>query len=1605
MHFRNHILVLIMFFIALASVLINPIQARGATSGTINIRVSTGDDDAEEAVSDGDVSLGSSDLELIHENSDQIVGIRFQSITIPQGSTITNAYIVFTVDEETSETTSLTIWGEKHAHTGIFSNSTNDISSRPKTSASVIWDDIPTWGTVDEEGVAQQTPDLSAILQEIVDQPAWIGGNAATFIFEGSGKRVARSYNNSPAKAPLLHIEYTSEVVEVSVIDGNDDAEEEDDGDMYITSTDLELVRDGSRGNQTVGIRFQDVQVPAGALITNAYLMFETDETTSEETNVTISAEAIASAPAFTTSNSNISSRTKTGQFVEWNSLPAWDTWGEKHQTPDLSAIVQEIVGTPGWISGNDMVFIITGSGQRTAGAYEDPDNAGPFLHIEYSEDPVSIITVDNTTLGVSCYEFTNPDDDQFTLSNTGGSQLEYTITDNAAWLSFSSNEGSPLSAGTSADYAVSYNTSGLSEGTYEATITITSPTAQNLVSPAILVLLDVSSSMTAMMDVSSGEQDPKTPDLTPIVQEIIGRSGWASGNAMAFIITGSGHRTAKSYNGATGSAPLLHVEYTYQSIDYTTEHRVSSSSDDAEEKQDGSSVSLDSSDLELVNDGGNGNQTVGIRFQGVAIPADTVGDPVTVTNAYIEFVVDETQTETTNLTIWGQDFDDPSTFSSGSNDISGRNKTAYSVNWNNLPQWGGTTQQSRIDIGKSAISDLVKDRAISWGYGTWCFRESEGYILSEDFTKVHIGTKQHTDAHQQALQDAITATQAYSGTPFGPSVVAAKKYFAGTKADDAGDTYVASNCQPKFLIDVTDGQGYEPYTTVDLMNTYTRDLADSGVTPIGVGFGLDPGEAAQLYKMAEAANDKGDDSESDDIFALHEEIEGVAQPFFANNKQELVEALNAITENVKGAVFHGSAPAPTTSVDLVDMVIVAKFDASRWIGDLEAVKRDDADNWNVVDWTASDVLPTGRELWTVTDPDDPGTVTPYTTDTLANDNFQCATDKPIGDIINSTPVVVAHPPFWYPFDGYMNFLRNSEREPMIYVGANDGFLHAFRLADGVETWAFMPHNLQAKVDKADDPLFDRCAPEYCHQYFVDGNPIVGDVFADFDGDSAKEWRTILLVGQREGGQAYFALDVTSGKNFNDSQDPTKYLWEFSNDQLGETWCDPAIERVGIKSEGGPPPTETFWGAFFGSGYLPIPDQQANKQAYIYGIEAHDAGDLWKDVNGNPTNRYRIAPAKLGYTDLDTAFGNGELVTGQTSGAQGLIIAIDTGTGILTLDNESGTFQSGEVLTGNQGGQATVSGTLNGTLLNDALASPLVADMSGDNKSDRIYVGNSYGNMYRISSIAKNMTPEVTTLFTFGNTSPNENPIRAKADFGYAGYSGDIWVYFGTGRYESQADKQDNHQQYFFGLKESITPVATYTPDDLVTLQAKFATIQTADGPRTVRTIEGSNDLAQPWKLQLYPGEQEWGGPLSSGSERVTSQPLVFGGIVFFTTFIPDENVCAGSGETYVFALDYRTGLPIDIPIFDFNGDGDFNSNDQLEIEGQIVSPGGLYIGRGQGSKPVIHKDTLFVTITGDGSSGGGGGDDDDDDDDGNPKPEKLNMPALNVRLENWRHK
>jgi len=174
--------------------------------------------------------------------------------------------------------------------------------------------------------------------------------------------------------------------IEVSIAGGTDDAEESVTGRMNLTSSDLELVDDGALGTQTVGLRFNGIQIPQGATITNAYIEFETDETGSGPTSLMITAQDIDDAPTFTTAVNNISGRFTVSSYVEWNDIPAWNVVDEKHQTPDLSSLIQDVIDGGGWASENSMAFIITGTGTRIAESYNGEQMAAPLLHVEFIE-------------------------------------------------------------------------------------------------------------------------------------------------------------------------------------------------------------------------------------------------------------------------------------------------------------------------------------------------------------------------------------------------------------------------------------------------------------------------------------------------------------------------------------------------------------------------------------------------------------------------------------------------------------------------------------------------------------------------------------------------------------------------------------------------------------------------------------------------------------------------------------------------------------------------------------------------------------------------------------------------------------------------------------------------------------------------------------------------------------------------------------------------------------------------------------------------------------------------------------------------------------------
>jgi hypothetical protein len=159
--------------------------------------------------------------------------------------------------------------------------------------------------------------------------------------------------------------------VEVQVSAKSDDAEEMASlRSVNTTDGRLKLGFDSSR-EQLVGIRFNGVAIPPHATIVNAYVQFQNDENKSAVTSLTIRGQAADQAAAFTATSGNISSR------------PA-------EQTPDISAVIQEIVSRPGWISGNSLALIITGTGVRSAASYDRSAAAAPVLRIAFSDSPPS---------------------------------------------------------------------------------------------------------------------------------------------------------------------------------------------------------------------------------------------------------------------------------------------------------------------------------------------------------------------------------------------------------------------------------------------------------------------------------------------------------------------------------------------------------------------------------------------------------------------------------------------------------------------------------------------------------------------------------------------------------------------------------------------------------------------------------------------------------------------------------------------------------------------------------------------------------------------------------------------------------------------------------------------------------------------------------------------------------------------------------------------------------------------------------------------------------------------------------------------------------------
>ncbi|HSD36479.1 MAG TPA: PilC/PilY family type IV pilus protein [Rhodocyclaceae bacterium] len=198
--------------------------------------------------------------------------------------------------------------------------------------------------------------------------------------------------------------------------------------------------------------------------------------------------------------------------------------------------------------------------------------------------------------------------------------------------------------------------------------------------------------------------------------------------------------------------------------------------------------------------------------------------------------------------------------------------------------------------------------------------------------------------------------------------------------------------------------------------------------------------------------------------------------------------------------------------------------------------------------------------------------------------SFRVRTTK-LGDIVNSAPVFVGAPnnyglvtsvPAAYSDDStYGGF--SPSRASAIYVGANDGMLHAFDAATGREQFAYIPSmvipNLKNLANAA-----------YAHKYFVDGSPVVADIkpgassSSSSSAPSSSPWRTVLAGSLGAGGKGLYALDITAPDYTSEAAAKNSLIWEFTHSELGYVFQRPMITR--IKTSAG-----NKWVLITGNGY------------------------------------------------------------------------------------------------------------------------------------------------------------------------------------------------------------------------------------------------------------------------------------------------------------------------------------------------------------------------------------------------------------------------------------
>ncbi len=523
------------------------------STGSWTERINDGDNDSEEEIWNDRCSENDSTyLEMTHNDSSrqlQAVGLRFGSVGVPLNATISNAYITFTVvNVDAGGLAEIDITAEARDGGGFddrgsyCDNSEKDnITGRTKSASTVEWN-------LNQNLAAEQTivtPAITTLVQEIVDHADWSGDssveeNDMVFIFERrSGSTTTGRYDfyardGSSSRAPQLHIEY------------------------YLGSPPSDYAA-------KTGLRFQSVNIPKGVIITHATIDFTVAQADAAEvTSLVIYGEDDDEPAAYSSAiTGDISNRNRTSASVNWTAA-TWDTVNTTQSTPNITSIVQEIVSRADWCGGDDMAFVIEGTGLRNAYARDAANGYQPVLNIQYAEDSV--------VAGSSCMESTltraiiaSPDDaeeDGGSVSTTSAQlNVSGTVKVGFRFTDINLPEEAPIRSAYLEFYSADDD-----GGTLQAEVRVQLTGDAEAFSRHSTIDDRAWSSAVSWTDSEyrSNNERFRTPNIGSLVQTIVARDDWTLGNDIAFLVdrTSGDDRDIESYDGSAARAAKLIVTF-----------------------------------------------------------------------------------------------------------------------------------------------------------------------------------------------------------------------------------------------------------------------------------------------------------------------------------------------------------------------------------------------------------------------------------------------------------------------------------------------------------------------------------------------------------------------------------------------------------------------------------------------------------------------------------------------------------------------------------------------------------------------------------------------------------------------------------------------------------------------------------------------------------------------------------------------------------------------------------------------------------------------------------------------------------------------------------